>query len=250
MKRAITVLTIALGLSAFAIAAKNDVTPSMIRTMVDYKLIEDKISKGDSVKVQVGDGGVVTLEGEVESVSQKRRAEKIAYGVTGVTRVENRLTVSMRGDMPDKTIGQKVASEIRSSVWFDIFDWVEGTVENGKVVLKGYVREPWRRAEYGKLAEGVRGVADVDNQIKALPLSTFDDQLRIQLASAIYGNPNFVRYANRSLPPIHIVVDNGKVFLKGAVNNQLEKQLAGQLANQSQAFEVVNDLQVDSEAKK
>lgn len=227
------------------LAADQNLTPSMIKTMIDYKLLEQKIGKGDSVRVTV-DGSNVTLDGEVESVSQVRRAEKIAYGVSGVSSVRNNLKVDLRGDMPDQKIADAVASEIRGSVWFDIFDWVEGTVQDGKLVLQGYVREPWRRSEYGQLAERVRGVTGVDNRIKQLPLSTFDDQLRLAVAQGIYGHPQFTRYANRSLPPIHIVVDNGKVILKGAVNSELEKQLAGTIANQTQAFAVENGLTVDA----
>jgi osmotically-inducible protein OsmY len=56
----------------------------------------------------------------------------------------------------------------------------------------------------------------------------------------------FTRYANRSLPPIHIVVENGKVTLKGSVATTLEKQTAGMIANQTDALVVQNDLRVDT----
>jgi len=238
------IAALALPLVAAAEHEEKKLTPQMIRTMVEYKLIQDKISKDDLIKIDVQDG-VVSLSGTVENMGQLRRAEKIAYGVSGVHSVKNGLKVDMRGDMPDQKIADSVASAIRGSVWFDIFDWVEGNVKDGKVTLRGAVREPWRRGEYERLAEGLRGVAQVDNQIVALPLSPFDDQLRIVIAQNIYGSPQFTRYANRSLPPIHIVVENGKVTLKGAVNSQLEKQLAGVIANQTQAFAVDNQLVVD-----
>jgi len=220
-------------------------TDSMLRTMVEYKLIQEKLQRGDAITVTVKDG-VATLKGRADSAWQVKRAEKAALDVPGVNSVRNELKVDMSGDMPDAKIAAAVASAIRSSVWFDIFDWVEGSVQNGVVTLKGAVREPWRRNEYGQLAEGLRGVVKVDNQIRALPLSNFDDSLRIRVAHLIYGNQAFVRYANRSLPPIHILVENGQVTLKGAVNNAMEKQQAFMLANQTDAFSVTNDLQVDS----
>ena len=59
-----------------------------------------------------------------------------------------------------------------------------------------------------------------------------------------------MRYANRALPPIHIVVNNGKVILKGAVANKLERQLAEILVRSGVlTFEVVNDLTVDTKMK-
>ena len=41
-------------------------------------------------------------------------------------------------------------------------------------------------------------------QIKVLPLSTFDDRLRLQVARAIYGDPVFTTYRFMSVPPIHM----------------------------------------------
>ena len=119
------------------------------------------------------------------------------------------------------------------------------------MTLKGYVREPWRKKEYERLAEAVAGVSQVNNQIEVLPTSGYDDQIRIAAARAIYGDPRFVRYANRSLPPIHIVVNNGRVTLKGAVANQLEKQLAESLVRtEVLSFDVANELTVDSDFEK
>lgn len=219
-------------------------TPGIIRTTVEYKLIQERILKNDDVTVTIQDG-VVTLRGRVENAAQLKRAEKVAAGVAGVRSVRNELRVDTAGDVPDARIAEAIAASIRGSVWFDMFDWVEGEVKDGRVTLRGAVREPWRRAEFGRLAESVKGVAQVDNRIVALPLSPYDDSLRVNIAQGIYGHPSFVRYANRSLPPIHIVVENGKVSLKGSVATSLERQLAETIANQTDALGVTNDLTID-----
>jgi osmotically-inducible protein OsmY len=107
------------------------------------------------------------------------------------------------------------------------------------------VREPWRKKE------AVAGVSQVNNQIEVLPNLSYDDDTRIAAARASYGDPRFVRYANRSLPPIHIIVNNGRVPLKGAVANQLEKQLAESLVRtEVLSFDVANELTVDSDFEK
>jgi hyperosmotically inducible protein len=164
--------------------------------------------------------------------------------------VENKLTVEA-GRESSQEIADDVTRAIRSHPFFDIFDWVEGTVQDGTVMLRGAVREPWRKQEYQRLAESVPGVTQVDNQIEVLPNSIYDDQIRVAAARAIYGDPRFVRYANRSLPPIHIIVKNGNVTLEGAVGSPLEKQLAETLVRtEVMSFQVVNNLRVDNQPEK
>jgi hyperosmotically inducible protein len=217
-----------------------------IRSIVEYRLHEAGMQRDNKVAVMVDDH-VVTLSGTVRSVYEKRRAEQIARSAPDVSGVENKLKVE-GGRESQQDIANDVTRSIRSHAFFDVFDWVEGDVRDGIVTLRGAVREPWRRKEYERLAESASGVIEVRNEIEVLPNSSFDDQIRVAAARAIYGDSRFVRYANRSLPPIHIIVNNGKVFLKGAVANQMEKQLAETLVRtEVLSFEVVNELTVDSQ---
>jgi osmotically-inducible protein OsmY len=51
----------------------------------------------------------------------------------------------------------------------------------------------------------------------------------------------------RAMPPIHIIVENSRVTLKGAVATALEKQLAYTAARHLPGvFEVQNELLVDN----
>ena len=62
-----------------------------------------------------------------------------------------------------------------------------------------------------------------------------------------YDSPLF-RYATLAVPPIHIIVKNGRVTLKGFVASDADKQLAYTAArNVSGVFEVNNELKVDSD---
>ena len=79
----------------------------------------------------------------------------------------------------------------------------------------------------------------VDN-INVLPTSTFDDDIRLRVARAIYGNSTLSKYALDPQKPIRIVVDNGRVTLYGVVDNAMDKQIAEQ-----QAKSVPNVLSVD-----
>ncbi|PWU11136.1 MAG: hypothetical protein C5B51_03220 [Terriglobia bacterium] len=102
----------------------------------------------------------------------------------------------------------------------------------------------WR----AKAVKHIEGVEAVNNQIELLPVSAFDDQIRIAEYRAIYGDPSIsIRYAVRAIPPIHIIVKNGHVTLEGVVANQMDKQIIYLRANSvPNVFSVTNDLQVEN----
>jgi osmotically-inducible protein OsmY len=90
------------------------------------------------------------------------------------------------------------------------------------------------------------GVKDVVNEVKVLPTSIFDDELRIRTARAIYRDSVLGRYATDPVDPIRIVVDNGHVTLYGTVQSQMDKNIAGLRANGVfGAFSVENKLVVN-----
>jgi hyperosmotically inducible protein len=56
----------------------------------------------------------------------------------------------------------------------------------------------------------------------------------------------FTAYAIQANPPIHIIVENGKVTLKGMVANPMDKQVAeAKVRANVMAFDVINGLQVE-----
>ncbi len=146
----------------------------------------------------------------------------------------------------DNQLAEEVAHAIRMYPRYDVFDWVEGTVRNGAVTLTGEVREPFHKDDLGKIVAGIHGVMQVRNGLRVLPLSTFDDQIRWATANTIYRDPMFTAYAIQANPPIHVIVENGKVTLKGVVATRMEKQVAEtKVRTNVMAFDVTNDLQVE-----
>ena len=83
----------------------------------------------------------------------------------------------------------------------------------------------------------------VDNDIEVLPLSPMDDQIRLAVYQAIYGQPALNRYALQAVPSIHIIVKNGQVNLVGVVANDLDKTVAEtQARSVPGTFAVTNQL--------
>ena len=70
-----------------------------------------------------------------------------------------------------------------------------------------------------------------------------------RIARAIYGNSSFWNYAAMANPPIHIVVNRGRVTLEGVVNTNVERMLARSLASGYGAFAVTNALKTDAEVQ-
>ena len=108
------------------------------------------------------------------------------------------------------------------------------------------VRPPW--GAQGAASSGCEGVAKVVNNIEVLPLSPNDDRIRIAVYRALYGNTALDRYGLRAVPPIHIIVNNGKVTLEGVVATEADKNIANVVANGVPGtFGVTNNLRVESE---
>jgi hyperosmotically inducible periplasmic protein len=152
-------------------------------------------------------------------------------------------------DRFDVRIANAVAHQIDGYAQYSIFDYISGTVENGVVTLTGKVTMPYKKSDIGKKVAAVNGVREVQNRIDVLPVSTFDEELRLKIARAIYGNSAFWRYAARANPPIHILVERGHVTLVGVVNSQVDRALARSLATGLGELSVTNDLHTDVEAR-
>jgi len=131
----------------------------------------------------------------------------------------------------DAGLAAAVAHEIIMYPRYGVWDAVDFRVEDGHVALSGAVNQPVKKRDIESLVARIPGVAGVSSEIKVMPTSTFDDQLRLRLARAIYGDPALSRYAAMARPPVHILVDNGHITLVGVVNSQLEKDIAGARAS-------------------
>src|SRR5690349_9281644 len=152
----------------------------------------------------------------------------------------------------DEEIVKQVRHEVLMYPNYTIWDDINFSVHNGQVELLGAVNQPYKKSDLQRIVQRVPGVTAVTNDLKVLPLSSFDDRLRLQVARAIYRDPVLSRYAIQATPPIHIIVENGHVTLTGVVNNDMERNVAGiRASGAGLGFgPVVNNLQVERPAPK
>lgn len=149
----------------------------------------------------------------------------------------------------DLQVFNDVATSVNRYAWFTIFDDVSAEVKDGVVTLQGKVTMPYKKSDIEKRVAKVDGVSRIVNQLEVLPVSNWDDQLRYRIARAIYGNANFWNYAASANPPIHIIVERGRVTLTGVVQSEVERMLARSLVTQDGVFSVTNKLQTVAEAR-
>ena len=153
---------------------------------------------------------------------------------------------SMQGSRASDRIMREVRHELVMLPYYGVFDNLAYRVDGATVTLLGQVTRPTLKSDAEKVVKDVEGVERVNNEIKVLPLSPQDDQIRVAEYRAIYGQTGLDRYALQAVPPIHIIVENGRVTLEGVVANQGDKDMANVRANGVPGvFSVQNNLRVE-----
>ena len=142
-------------------------------------------------------------------------------------------------------ITREVRHELLMLPYFGVFDNIAYKVDGDTVTLLGSVVRPSLKSDAENAVKRIVGVEHVNNQIDVLPPSTMDDQIRLRLFRAIYGDPGLQKYELGVQKPIRIIVKNGHVWLEGVVDTQADKDLAGIRAKSVPGtFSVDNNLQV------
>jgi len=153
-------------------------------------------------------------------------------------------------DRSDLQIFNDVSKKVNRYSYFTIFDSVHANIHNGVVKLTGKVTMPYKASDIEKRVAEVEGVKQVVNKIETLPVSQFDNDLRLRIARALYANPALQMYGLGPNPSIHVIVERGHVTLDGVVNNDSDRLIAMSVARGFGSFGAVkNDLKTTEEVK-
>ena len=248
MKARHGVLGLILGLSVLTTGLMAEATgASRYDQPIQTKVTEELAAKNEFRNVQsTVEDGIVTLTGSVDLYQQKLDATKKVRKTSEVQGVHNLIAVEGK-NVPDAELAAQLDRKLYyDRIGYDIaFNYITAEVQNGTVTLNGEARLAVARDSALALASHMPGVKDVVDDIKVLPTSIFDDQIRIRTLRAIYRDPVLNHYAIDPARPIRILVDNGHVTLDGVVGTKMDKQVAGLRANQVfGAFSVQNNLEV------
>jgi hyperosmotically inducible protein len=238
----IMALLVLLSITAMATTGRYD---EQIQQAVSQKVHSAK--QLQSVNASVEDG-IVTLTGSVNLYQDKLEAAKKIKKLENVTGVRNDIEVA-GATVPDDQLQKKLSRQIaydRVGYYDNTFNYIALDVKDGVVTLNGDTVYDVPKDSALAIVARTPGVKDVVNDVNVLPVSRFDDSIRMRTASAIYRDSVLGRYASDPAHPIRIVVDNGHVTLYGTVENTMDKNIAGMRANSVPgAFSVENKLMVD-----
>jgi hyperosmotically inducible protein len=143
-------------------------------------------------------------------------------------------------------VSKQVRHELVTLPYFGVFDNLAYKVEGDTVTLYGQVVRPSTRKDAERRVAKIKGVERVVNQIEVLPLSRFDDDVRINTYRMLARTGGLYRYLMGVNPSIRIIVNRGQLTLEGVVANEGDKNLAYVAARGvSGAFSVTNNLRTE-----
>jgi hyperosmotically inducible protein len=195
-------------------------------------------------------GAAVAWEARTEMMRAKNRLALLAVLLAALPP----LAAGQHRPIPpsaEARIVRQVRHEILKLPYFEVFDYITFKVKGYNVTLLGQVTRAVLKEQAEDAVRKVEGVEKVDNRIEVLPLSGFDDELRIRVYRAIYGYPSLSRYALPPVKPIRILVKGGHVTLEGVVDSAADRDVAGIRAQGvPDVFSVKNHLLVDRPAQR
>ncbi len=244
-KQAFVVTIVSLVLLSMTAMASTGRYDQQIQQTVSRKIHDAKHLQ--SVNSSVEDG-IVILTGTVDIYQDKLDAAKKVKKLANVTGVRNDIAVAGE-TVPDDQLQQKLAKKLaydRVGYYDNAFNYLALSVKDGVATISGDTLNDVAKDSALAIVARTPGVKDVVSQVNVLPVSIFDDSIRVRTARAIYRDSVLGRYAIDPVDPIRIVVDNGHVTLYGTVESAMDKTIAGIRASAVPgAFSVENKLVVD-----
>jgi osmotically-inducible protein OsmY len=248
-------------------------TPGWITTKIQAQYFVSPSIKPWNIDVTTSSAGVVTLEGQVDSMEAKNDALRIARSTEGVARVEDQLRVT-RETAATTGLGETdlhisdawLTAKIRSKYYMD--DAVRArdidvTTDGAAVTLEGTVGSAEERRRAVTLARSTEGVREVRDrlQVQAPATATGEDvapRRSVTGATVAQGIEDaWVTTKIQSqyfLEPevkghqIDVDTRDGVVTLSGSVETEARKQQAEQIARDTEAVtRVINRLTVSAQ---
>lgn len=235
-----------LGVSALAVSAvsafayESNTSTAKLEISAESRLAEHRILTHHNLKIAVNRNRIV-LSGKVSTLYQKKEAGYLVKQAANGLAVVNDLKLSAP-QVRDSVIDAEVMERIQTAQPYTVFDWASARSRKGIVTLTGWVDQPWYVGEYRRQAERVIGVRQVINHIK---FTLGYRRLAKRAVSLIYDENMFPGSSLLLDPPVHVIADNGRVILEGAVGSSgLAAYLANLIRYHTDAIRVTDNLRI------
>jgi hyperosmotically inducible periplasmic protein len=147
-----------------------------------------------------------------------------------------------------RSLDAQIFHQIMKLPNYGLFDDIKYEVQGGTVILSGSVASLGTKRDAASVVKRIPGVQRVVNNIRELPPSSFDNQIRRALVRQIANSPGLYRYLQGPNPSVRLIVDNGHVALEGYVSSRGDANTLNILANGiSGVFSVENHLMLTRE---
>jgi osmotically-inducible protein OsmY len=244
-----------------------------ITTKVKSALLTDDVVNGLDVDVDTFDGHV-TLHGRVDSEAERAKAEELARAIDGVAGIRNLLAVvppteAEATEVLDDALREAVASALENDRALQESDVEVKSVNDGVVVLAGETKTLSAHRRAIARARGVKGVRQVASEIRS-PDRLADEEIwqaEGQMPDAtsnaasdawITTKVKLSLLTDSEISPARVNVDTdaGVVTLFGTVDQQADKDRAGEAARKidgvlsvENLLQVVPDVAADAVAE-
>jgi hyperosmotically inducible periplasmic protein len=198
--------------------------------------------------------GKLTLEGLRKATSMiiRRNTVRALFAISlialvGFTIGAPRLSAGTKTSPVVDPISRQVHSKLVTLPWYGVFDNLQYQINGTEVTLSGQLvsEHSVTKHDAENAVKSISGVTKVVNNIEVLPPSPFDDQIRRAEYRTIFSQSDLGRYTVGAVAQVRIVVKNGHVTLEGQVMNQMDKNIAGIVANSVPGvFSVTNNLRI------
>ena len=212
----------------------GDRTDAAIKADINDALLLDPATETFDVALAVNDGEV-TLTGTVESWQEKQLTEKVAAGVRGVTAIDNQLSINYVEERPDSELQTEIEHALRWNARVD-HALIDVSVDDSEATLEGVVGSAAEKTEAPLTAcvHGIHGGHNDDLEVQRWArdedlredkyVDVNDAEIRDAINDAMLYDPRVNSFN------IAADVDDGKVTLRGTVDNLKAKRTAEHIA--------------------
>lgn len=116
------------------------------------------------------------------------------------------------------TLEERVNHDLLMLLWYGVFDQLSFQVNGSTVTLMGKVARPVLKSDAANVVKRIPGVASGADKTEVLPLSPFDDRIRLSEFRVVFANSALFRYRVAGpVAPIRIIGENRDLILEGIV---------------------------------
>lgn len=163
--------------------------------------------------------GIVELTGSAHDILTDRRAVRLAETVKGVRAVSDRIQIEVK-PRPDADVQRDVKEALSSNAATDSFP-IDVAVRSGTVTLTGTLHSHVEQMTAERVAEGVKGVSAVQDQLKIADGAARPDH---EILADVQSRFRWDQRLNDGL--LEPSVKDGSVILSGLVGSAAEKRRA------------------------